>query len=89
MAWTDSDMLQENFVSFLYNVWWRRTLYQILVLDEIYNFVVQTFSIWYRLDVQIFSFQIIYLMETMFDFKNLKFEFFKWPWMEKRPKQKL
>ena len=34
---------------------------KVVVPNEIYNFVVQTFLIWYRLDVQIFSFEIIYL----------------------------
>ena len=28
VAWTDSDMLQENFISFSYDVRWRQTLYQ-------------------------------------------------------------
>ena len=41
---------------------------KVVVLDEIYNFVVQIFLIWDRLDVQIFSFEIIYLTEIMFDF---------------------
>ena len=41
---------------------------KVLVLSEIYNFVVQTFLLWDRLDVQIFSFEIIYLMKIRFDF---------------------
>ena len=41
---------------------------KVVVLDEIYNFVVQTFLIEDRLDVQIFSFEIIYLMKITFDF---------------------
>ena len=41
---------------------------KVVVLNEIYNFVVQTILIWDRLDVQIFSFEIIYLMKIMFDF---------------------
>ena len=48
---------KKNFITFSYDVRWRRTLYQIVVLKEIYNFVVQTFLIWDRLDVQIFSFE--------------------------------
>ena len=32
---------------------------KVVVLNEIYNFVVQTILIWDRLDVQIFSFEII------------------------------
>ena len=62
---------------------------KVVVLDEIYNFVVQTFLISDCLDVQIFSFEIIYLTKITFDFSNLKFEFFKRHQMEKRPKQKL
>ena len=41
---------------------------KVVVLDEIYNFVVQTFLIWNCLDVQIFSFEIIYLTKIKFDF---------------------
>ena len=42
---------------------------KVVVLDEIYNFIVQTFLIWDRLDVQIFSFKIIiYLTKITFDF---------------------
>ena len=42
---------------------------KVAVLDEIYNFVFQTFLIWDRLDVQIFSFKIIiYLTKITFDF---------------------
>ena len=41
---------------------------KVVVLDEIYNFVVQTFLIYNRLDVQIFSFEIIYLIKITFDF---------------------
>ena len=41
---------------------------KVVVLNEIYNFVVQTILIWDRLDVQIFSFEIIYLMKITFDF---------------------
>ena len=48
---------------------------KVVVLDEIYNFVVYFFLIWDRLDVQIFSFEIIYLTKITFDFSNLKFEF--------------
>ena len=61
---------------------------KVVVLKEIYNFVDQTILIWDRLDIQIFSFKIIYLTKITFDFENLKFEFFKRPQMEKRPKQK-
>ena len=41
---------------------------KVVVLDDIYNFIVQTFLIWDSLDVQIFSFEIIYLTKIMFDF---------------------
>ena len=41
---------------------------KLIVLDEIYNFVVQSFLIWDHLDVQIFSFEIIYMMKITFDF---------------------
>jgi hypothetical protein len=41
---------------------------KLVVLDEIYNFVVQTFLIWDRLDVQIFLFEIICLTKIRFDF---------------------
>ena len=41
---------------------------KVVVLDEIYNFVIQTFLIFDRLDVQIFLFKIIYLMKITFDF---------------------
>ena len=41
---------------------------KVVVLDEIYNFVVQIVLIWDRLNVQIFSFEIIYLMKITFDF---------------------
>ena len=43
---------------------------KVVVLDEIYNFVVQTFLILDSLDVQIFSFEIIYLTKITFDFSN-------------------
>jgi hypothetical protein len=62
---------------------------KVIVLDEIYNFVFQTFLIWDRLDVQTSLFEIIYLTKITFDFLNLKFEFFKRPRIEKHPKQKL
>ena len=41
---------------------------KVVVLDEIYNFVVQTFLIYNRLDVQIFSFIIICLTKITYDF---------------------
>ena len=40
----------------------------VVVLDEIYNFEVQTFLIIDHLDVQIFSFEIIYLTKITIDF---------------------
>ena len=41
---------------------------KVIVLDEIYNFVVQTFLIEDRLNVQIFLFKIIYLTKITCDF---------------------
>jgi len=41
---------------------------KVVVLDEIYIFMVQIFLIWDRLDVQIFWYEIIYLMKITFDF---------------------
>ena len=41
---------------------------KVVVLDDIYNFVVQAFLILDHLDIQIFSFEIIYLMKITFDF---------------------
>jgi hypothetical protein len=41
---------------------------KVVVLDEIYNIVIQTFFIWDRLDDQIFLFEIIYLTKITFDF---------------------
>ena len=43
---------------------------KVVVLDEIYNFVVQTFLIWDCWDVQIFSFEIIYPTKITVDFSN-------------------
>jgi hypothetical protein len=41
---------------------------KVVVLDAIYNFVVQTFWILDRLDIQIFVLKIIYLTKITFDF---------------------
>ena len=45
---------------------------KVVVLNEIYNFVDQTFLIWDRLDVQIFSFKMIYKY-LIFKIENLNF----------------
>ena len=62
---------------------------KVVVLDEIYNFVVQTFLIWDRLDVQIFSFEIIYLTKISFDFVKFKIWIFQTTSDGEMPKTKV
>ena len=50
---------------------------KVVVLDEIYNFVVQTFLIWDHLDVQIFLFEIIYLTKITLRFVKFKIWIFQ------------
>jgi hypothetical protein len=67
VVWTDSDLLQENFISFSYDVRWRRTLYQIYST---------------RRDLQLFSLNFFNLMSfgcpNIFILNHLSNENYVW-----------
>ena len=84
VAWTDSDMLQENFISFSYDVRLRWTLYQSCSTRRDLQLCSLNFF-----NLRSFGCPNIFIWNNYVWFLKLEFEFFKRPQTKKRPKQKL